>query len=215
MSSIFNLRTRTFKPKQAPSGSKQYQLKKFAESTLGSGNLRAAVRLPEGEDENEWIAVHIVDFFNHINMLYGTISEFCTPEGCPIMSAGPRFEFLFEDGVTYKRPTALSAPAYVDALMNWVQSILDDETVFPSKIGVPFPKNFRVMCQTILRRLFRVYGHIYANHFDQICALGIEAHLNTNYRHFLLFVTEFQLVDKKELQPLAEFNDAILTEEKR
>lgn len=24
----------------------------------GSGNLRAAVVLPEGEDENEWIAVH-------------------------------------------------------------------------------------------------------------------------------------------------------------
>ena len=22
----------------------------------------------------------VVDFFNHVNMLYGTISEFCTPE---------------------------------------------------------------------------------------------------------------------------------------
>lgn len=66
--------------------------------------------------------------------------------------------------------------------------------------------------KTILRRLFRVYAHIYHTHFDQICALGIEgepqrgavsheagmvdaklthiAHLNTNYRHFLLFVDE-------------------------
>lgn len=113
----------------------------------------------------------------------------------------------------------------------------------PISAGVPFPKNFRSICQTVLRRLFRVYGHIYASHFDQICALGIEgasfafpflaivrtrliealdsfsflsaAHLNTNYRHFLLFVTEFQLVDKKELLPLAEFNDAILVEEKK
>ena len=52
-----------------------------------------------------------VDFFNHLNMLYGTITEFCTPQEvystsplnqslfethrfifvqCPIMSAGPR-----------------------------------------------------------------------------------------------------------------------------
>ena len=66
----------------------------------GSGNLRLAVKLPEGEDLNEWLAVHgeskysglsfspsmrslsllAVDFFNHLNMLYGTVTEFCTPQ---------------------------------------------------------------------------------------------------------------------------------------
>ena len=35
----------------------------------------------------------------------------------------------------YKRPTKLPAPEYVDALMNWTQSILDDEAVFPNTIG--------------------------------------------------------------------------------
>jgi MOB kinase activator 1 len=40
--------------------------------------------------------------------------------------------------------------------------------------GVPFPKNFRDTVRTIVRRLFRVYAHIYSNHFDHICALGIE-----------------------------------------
>jgi hypothetical protein len=48
--------------------------------TLGSGNLQLAVKLPEGEDQNEWIAVNTVDFFNQLNMLYGTLTEFCTPE---------------------------------------------------------------------------------------------------------------------------------------
>lgn len=51
------------------------------------------------------------------------------------MSAGPRYEYLWEDGAAYKRPTKLSAPDYVDALMNWVQGLLDDEKVFPNKIG--------------------------------------------------------------------------------
>jgi Mob1/phocein family len=37
--------------------------------------------------------------------------------------------------VKYKRPTKLAAPDYVDALMNWAQSLLDDEAVFPNKIG--------------------------------------------------------------------------------
>ena len=40
--------------------------------------------------------------------------------------------------------------------------------------GVSFPRNFRDTVKTIVRRLFRVYAHIYSNHFDQICALGIE-----------------------------------------
>lgn len=46
-----------------------------------------------------------------------------------------RFEYLWEDGVKYKRPTKLSAPEYVDALMNWAQSLLDNEEYFPNQIG--------------------------------------------------------------------------------
>lgn len=74
--------------------------------------------------------------------------------------------------------------------MTWTQSILDDEKHFPQKIGkslpaiarcvqadeagVKFPSTFMNTAKTILRRLFRVYAHIYHQHFDQICALGIE-----------------------------------------
>lgn len=49
----------TFKPKKnIQEGTKQYQLKQYAEATLGSGNLKLAVKLPEGEDLNEWLAVN-------------------------------------------------------------------------------------------------------------------------------------------------------------
>ena len=44
--------------------------------------------------------------------------------------------------------------------------------------------------------------------------VGCIAHLNTSYRHFFLFVNEFDLVDKKELAPLDELNAAILAEDK-
>lgn len=37
---------------------KQTDLLRYASSTLGSGNLREAVKLPGGEDPNEWIAVN-------------------------------------------------------------------------------------------------------------------------------------------------------------
>lgn len=59
--------SKTFKPKKnIPEGTHQYELMKHAAATLGSGNLRLAVMLPEGEDLNEWVAVnsmfHIILF---------------------------------------------------------------------------------------------------------------------------------------------------------
>lgn len=60
-----------------------------------------------------------------------------------------------------------------------MQSQLDNEAIFPTRIGVPFPDNFRDICSNIFRRLFRVYGHIYHSHFESILNLGAEPHLNT------------------------------------
>lgn len=54
-----NARTRgPFRPRSAAKGTSSYQLRQFAEATLGSGSLRKAVKLPEGEDLNEWLAVN-------------------------------------------------------------------------------------------------------------------------------------------------------------
>ncbi|KAB2017792.1 hypothetical protein ES319_D08G186500v1 [Gossypium barbadense] len=164
--SLFGLgrNQRTFRPKKsAPSGSKGAQLKKHIDATLGSGNLREAVRLPPGEDLNEWLAVNscyrlffeahcqsiivgsfsAVDFFNQVNLLYGTLTEFCTPENCPTMTAGPKYEYRWADGVQIKKPIEVSAPKYVEYLMDWIESQLDDESIFPQKLGASFPPNSR------------------------------------------------------------------------
>ncbi|XP_064388925.1 MOB kinase activator 1B-like isoform X2 [Halichondria panicea] len=122
--------------KKIPEGSHQHDMMKHAAATLGSGNLKLAVQLPDGEDLNEWIAVNTVDFFNQINMLYGTITAHCTTESCPVMSAGPKYEYHWADGTTVKKPIKCSAPKYIDYLMTWVQEQLDDENIFPSKIGL-------------------------------------------------------------------------------
>lgn len=46
-----------------------------------------------------------------------------------------RYEYHWADGSTVKRPLKCSAPKYIDYLMAWVQEQLEDENVFPSKIG--------------------------------------------------------------------------------
>jgi len=93
-------------------------------------------------------------------MLYGTITEFCTEESCPIMSAGPKYEYHWADGLTVKKPIKCSAPKYIDYLMTWVQDQLDDETLFPSKIG-------KHSCNVTLNLQGRTNTHcsLYVNHF--------------------------------------------------
>jgi MOB kinase activator 1 len=110
--------------------------------------------------------------------------------------------------------------------MTWVQSILEDETVFPTNDGMsvmiifisldyptnfffiflysetPFPKTFRSTVKNIFKRLFRIYAHIYYSHAQEIVDLGVEAHLNTAFKHFYLFIREFDLVEQKEMAPL-------------
>lgn len=46
-----------------------------------------------------------------------------------------RYEYHWADGTNIKKPIKCSAPKYIDYLMTWVQDQLDDETLFPSKIG--------------------------------------------------------------------------------
>jgi len=210
LNKLWGSKSQTFKPKKSfAKGSKRHELHKHAKATLGSGNLKAAVALPESEDLNEWLAVNTVDFFNQINLLYGSISEFCTPQSCPTMSAGDRFEYLWADGDRVKKPIKCSAPEYMEHLMSWVQEILDDETIFPSRVDVPFPKTFQQVVKTIFKRLFRVYAHIYYNHFQKIVSLGEEAHLNTCFKHFYLFAKEFNLVETREYAPLQELIDRL------
>jgi len=47
-----------------------------------------------------------------------------------------------------KRPVSLPAPTYIDYVMSWVQRLIDDEGVFPTKSG-----KFRCWCSADSTRL--------------------------------------------------------------
>lgn len=144
------------------------------------------------------------------------------------MSAGVRYEYHWQDSNSsqYRKPTKMCAPDYVDCLMTWTQGMLDNEEVFPSKVGeyaiverkktvnmittlllilstgVPFPDNFQATVKSILRRLFRVYAHIYNHHFAQICALSLEGEF--------LVVALFLAVTYRQINNSASFLNSTL-----
>lgn len=47
------------------------------------------------------------------------------------MTGGARYEYLWQDGKEYKKPTSLPAPLYVSLLMEWVESKINDAECFP------------------------------------------------------------------------------------
>ncbi|CAF3365676.1 unnamed protein product [Rotaria socialis] len=210
----FFAKDKTFRPKKKfEPGTMRYSLHKQASASLKSGlDLREIVKLPSNEDEDDWIAVHVVDFFNRINLVYGIVSDFCTQETCPTMSGGPRYEYRWCDGVKYKKPTSLSAPDYMTLLMEWVENIINDESIFPIQVGTPFPKNFRSTCKKLLSRLYRVFVHVYVHHFDRVVDLQAEPHVNMCYKHFCYFCHEFDLLKKEELAPLYEMTNRLCPE---
>eukprot|EP00210_Caulerpa_lentillifera_P001973 g1893.t1 len=120
------------------------------------------------------------------------------------MKAGRKYEYLWADGIKYKKPVRLSAPQYMAKLFDWVEDQMDNRELFPTEIGSKFSPEFLDSVKKIFKRLFRVYAHIYHSHFRCVVTLNIEAHLNTSFKHFFFFTKQFSLIEEKELAPLKE-----------
>lgn len=185
---------------------KALDLHKNTLQTLGSGNLLDAVVLPKGEDQNEWLAMNTVDFFNELTVFF----EICEEEGkrgdAPPKATGegfpPGYEYRWKDGVGIKTPIKCSGPEYVDYVLTWVEGQMNNEKIFPTTESTPFPAQFVKFIRVIFKRMFRIFAIIYHDHFPAIETADAVAHINTCFRHFMFLVYEFKLVEPTELKAL-------------
>lgn len=77
--------------------------------------------------------------------------------------------------------------------------------------GVPFPKAFPSLVRQIYKRMYRVYAHIYCHHYPVVVHLGLEPHLNTSFKHYVLFIDEHRLASGKDFWgPLGDLVDSML-----
>ncbi|KAK9373877.1 Mob1/phocein [Lipomyces chichibuensis] len=174
----------------------------FVRTALVKGSFKTIVVLPKYVDMGEWLALNTFEFFTYLNLIYGIISEFCTVQSCPAMSAGPGFDYTWLDGS--KKQIRFPASRYIDLVLTWTNNKLNDQSIFPTKAGVPFPPSFPVTLQNIFKQLFRIFAHIYYNHFDAIVHMNLEAHWNSFFAHFISFSKEFELLDRRDTEPLRE-----------
>eukprot|EP01116_Phalansterium_solitarium_P004884 TRINITY_DN1608_c0_g1_i3.p3 TRINITY_DN1608_c0_g1~~TRINITY_DN1608_c0_g1_i3.p3 ORF type:complete len:110 (-),score=9.74 TRINITY_DN1608_c0_g1_i3:589-918(-) len=78
-----------FNKKKLAKGTTRWGLRQSLKKSLGTGQMmKEAVKCPPGEDPSEWVAMNTMEIYNNTHLVYGFVSEFCTPKSCPEMSAG-------------------------------------------------------------------------------------------------------------------------------
>jgi hypothetical protein len=156
-------------------------------------------------------------------------STICNPSTCPKMSAGKNHSFTWLN--RNHQPVEIPAHEYMTLMQRWISSKMDDTAMFPTDAnGVSFasfpgssstdpllqsesdrwlggragfPKAFGGTCQLIFRQIFRVYAHLYWEHYtDPLYHLNLEKQLNSCFSHFVLTATTLDMLQPDELEPM-------------
>lgn len=134
-------------------------------------------------------------------------------------------EYTWSDSLSKK--VRLSAPQYIDYMTTSIENTLNDESIFPTKsgrenkkvrmrellinkIGADFSKELIPVIKRMFVEMFRLFAHIYHEHYDKVLSLNEEPHFNSLFAHFISFSKEFDLLERKELQPLSELIEVML-----
>ncbi|KAJ7758130.1 Mob1/phocein [Mycena maculata] len=185
-------------PGASPGPKPLYLSRPFADAALVKGNFKTIVMQPKYVDVNEWVAVNIYDFYTNLNEFYGVLTECCTQQTCPTMSAGPTLNYTWMQD---RKKVSLSAPTYIDSVMSTIQNLLDDENVFPTKTSQAFNKDtFPSTVREVYIQLLRVFAHLYHAHYPQILHLRAEPHFNSMFAHFLAFGTQYHLFEERDIR---------------
>ena len=172
----------------------------YVRTALVKGSYKTIVQLPAYVDLNEWLTLNIFEFFGNLDSFYGLVSDFVTPDQFPTMNAGPTTNYLWVDSTG--QAVNLPARTYIDYVITWISSKINDQENFPTKTGAVFPPFVQKDVKNITRQMFRIFAFIYYNQFDKIVHLSLEAHFNSFFAHFVSFIKEFGLLDQRELEPL-------------
>lgn len=120
-------------------------------------------------------------------------------------------------------------------MQRWISGKIDDGAIFPTETnGVSyapdaasadpagsnggadewtgkrsgFPRDFMGICRTVFLQMFRVYAHLYWDHFlDPFYHLNLEKQLNSCFSHFILTATTLDLLRVDDIEPMKPLVD--------
>uniref|UniRef100_A0A673GAR9 Si:dkey-266m15.5 n=1 Tax=Sinocyclocheilus rhinocerous TaxID=307959 RepID=A0A673GAR9_9TELE len=139
-------------------------------------------------------------------LFFSALSDCCSITTCPAAKSSGNLKWTDDQGKKLK----CSAPIYIDYALSYIQEILSDERVFPTKAGSSFPSGFIFLIQKIFVMLFRTLAHLFSVHYQDAIAVEIHPQLNTLFTHFITFSHTFRLLEPSETAPIDELI-AVLT----
>lgn len=197
-----------FRPKRTfPIDTLLHEFMRHTSALVEAGEFREAARRPAGvHGTGEWLKINAFLYYNKANEFFGLLKERCA---CDRMSIGRKYEYMWADGKTIRKPINIPAVDYVEYVMEWVEANFDDAKLFPLYDDAGPSHGFTTVAKDIFKRLFRVFGHMESLHREDLEAQepGSAAELESTFHCFVEFVKTFKLMDKKSLAPIRSLQD--------
>ncbi|OAQ85138.1 protein kinase activator (Mob2) [Purpureocillium lilacinum] len=194
------------------------------------GNPMTLIVRPEIVDPGEWLWLNSIECYQVSYKLSRNQNEMVFLFAAPRIVRKCRRSFTWLDQNAI--PVKLSAHHHITLTLRWMTKKIEDETLFPtdprgavsalySRVAREanlaadsreewlgrrsgFPKQFDITCQLMFRQMFRIYAHLYWNHFTDLYHLGLEKELNSCFSHFLLAATTHSMLRQHDLEPMQD-----------
>jgi MOB kinase activator 1 len=180
--------------------------------TIGVYNVMDVVARPEGIPQDEWMATCAVQFMNDLNLVVALAKDSVVAKGGGLTVGKHEYAWQDEKNPKYKEPTKVTAIVYMEECLYWANSLLNDEVFCPTTPEAAFPADFNAGIEKIFRRFFRVYAHIYHQHYKKIEEMEAVEHLNHVFKKFAIFCKMNKILPENELEPLKDLVNMMWSE---
>eukprot|EP00747_Dinoflagellata_sp_TGD_P164620 gnl/TRDRNA2_/TRDRNA2_184799_c0_seq1.p1 gnl/TRDRNA2_/TRDRNA2_184799_c0~~gnl/TRDRNA2_/TRDRNA2_184799_c0_seq1.p1 ORF type:complete len:236 (-),score=51.03 gnl/TRDRNA2_/TRDRNA2_184799_c0_seq1:18-725(-) len=132
-------------------------------------------------DELVWQYEHLRQFVIEFNLLLVALGDECTPENCPKMTASNEWQYLC---AAHRKPQDCAAIDYMTHTIDGSTALLRNAKHFASRreVSASNAKYF----QSMARRLYRIFAHVYHHHRQIFDELEAEMHLCARFSHFVM-----------------------------
>eukprot|EP00927_Polykrikos_kofoidii_P075153 TRINITY_DN71224_c0_g1_i1.p1 TRINITY_DN71224_c0_g1~~TRINITY_DN71224_c0_g1_i1.p1 ORF type:complete len:252 (+),score=35.08 TRINITY_DN71224_c0_g1_i1:51-806(+) len=138
--------------------------------------------LPNGDvDPLVWQYEHFRQFVIELNLVLVVLVDECTPETCPKMTASSEWQYLC---AAHRKPQDCAAIDYMTHTIDGSTALLTNVKHFGCRSEVP-TSNLKFF-QSMARRLYRIFAHVYFHHRAVFDRIESELHLCARFSHFVM-----------------------------
>ena len=186
---MWSWRVRPFETYQGPLALAEYIQDLLREDP---SDLERIYELPSPDiDALVWQYEHLRQFVIEFNLLLVALAGICTPETCPKMTASNDWQYLCS---AHRKPQECAAIDYMTHTIDGSTALLTVACPFSSRSQVP--SSSTKYFQSMSRRLYRIFAHVYFHHREHFDLLETERRLCARFSHFVM---RYQLMTRSML----------------